>query len=639
MKQIAFFTTDWNYELVGETLRGVKAYLEQHPDVNVRVFDCFGIDTDTIVDPLVYRIYRLADLEKYDGVVLQTHQIVNREEVDQLYGKVREAGIPAVTIGVPLGDLPLVRTDDFHAFHRIVSHLVRQHGVRRLWFLKGLEQFDSSETGEARQRRDGFTAACRDLGIPGEEIRYLEGDWKTASGEAAARELLSLPEEDRPEALVCANDDMALGVISVLQAAGVRVPEQIRVTGFDGIFSASLCSPRLSTMDRHFQSVGFRAMETVMNLIAGQEVPRVIYNAVRESFAGTCGCRTDEQKEMNRLRDRFYQQTQFLRQFYLTQDKLAGAFFASESLEEVMDAAEKYSDIFGGGFLRIYLDERYYRSMKGLTSAEEEEALADGNFSERFVMVADSRRRTALSGERQTIAVGDTQYRLREGISAENRLFQYYALRYGSIMVGVLMLRGLCAAADLNLHESIINELTLSLETIRQRLQLRRANEALNNLYVTDQLTGLNNRFGIARFGRPLFNRLTAEGHGVAFLFVDVDEMKMINDRCGHEAGDEALRATAEVLRRACDPGDFIMRYGGDEFVAFGPLGRTDRAGRVAGILEEVRKERNISFPLNLSTGMYVYRPDGAKSLDECLREADMKMYEIKKKKKPQEPA
>ena len=104
--------------------------------------------------------------------------------------------------------------------------------------------------------------------------------------------------------------------------------------------------------------------------------------------------------------------------------------------------------------------------------------MADGNFSERFVMVADSRRRTALSGERQTIAVGDTQYRLREGISAENRLFQYYALRYGSIMVGVLMLRGLCTAAEMNLHESIVNELTLSLETIRQRLQLlNRLNE------------------------------------------------------------------------------------------------------------------------------------------------------------------
>ena len=44
MKQIAFFTTDWNYELVGETLRGVTDYLAAHPDVSVRVFDCFGID-------------------------------------------------------------------------------------------------------------------------------------------------------------------------------------------------------------------------------------------------------------------------------------------------------------------------------------------------------------------------------------------------------------------------------------------------------------------------------------------------------------------------------------------------------------------------------------------------------------------
>lgn len=56
MRQIAFFTADWNYELVGETLRGVSAYLDSHPDVNVRVFDCFGIDETVIDDACVYEI-------------------------------------------------------------------------------------------------------------------------------------------------------------------------------------------------------------------------------------------------------------------------------------------------------------------------------------------------------------------------------------------------------------------------------------------------------------------------------------------------------------------------------------------------------------------------------------------------------
>ncbi len=632
MRQIALFTTDWNYELVGETLRGIAQFLELHPDVCVRVFDCFGMDESAIADRQVYEIYRLVDWEHYDGAIVQTHQIVLREEADRIGQSLRSRGIPAVTLGIPLGGFPQVKSDDYKVFRHITNHLIQRHGVRKLWFLKGPEEFDKGEDSEARQRRYGFTDACRNAGIPEENLRYLPGNWQKDSGERAARIILESGE--RPEALVCANDDMALGAVSILQKSGVAVPGEIRVTGFDGIFSSSLCSPRLATVDRNFQGVGFKAMETLMSIIDGNPVPPVNYNDFREALTGTCGCRGNVDAEIIRIKDRFYWQTRFLREFYVTQDKIAGAFFSAESLEDVMSATEKYASIFGGSSVRIYLDAPYYRSLKGREEPGDEELMAAGHYSGSFVLVADSRRGIAREAEHLHVLSGDSQGRIQDSRSDQERLIQYYPIRYGRIMAGALVLEGLSVAAEMNLHESIVNELALSMETIRQHQHLLRLNEKLNILYAKDQLTDLYNRFGLDRFGGPLFERLKSEGKTVSFLFLDIDDMKGINDRHGHDAGDEALRAAAEALRRVCRPGDYMMRYGGDEFVAFGPERNEDPKAAVDQTLAKICEERKISFGLHLSVGLYQCPPDSAQDLKSCLKSADARMYDIKKNKK-----
>ena len=632
MKKIALFTTDWNYELVGETLRGALEYLDGHPDVSVQVFDCFGVDESAITDRTVYEIYRLVDWGHYDGAVVQTHQIVMREVAGWIERSLQEKGIPAVSLGVPLGNYPQIKTDDYHAFRHITDHLIRHHGAKKLWFLTGLERFDETKESESRQRRYGFLDACREAGIPEENLRILEGNWQKDSGERAAR--LILEAEDRPDALVCANDDMAMAAVSALQKGGVRVPEEIRVTGFDGIFSAMLCTPRLATMSRNFQNVGYRAVETLCAMLEGREVPEVTFSETRDALTGTCGCRGNADAEIIQIKDRFYRQTRFLREFYLTQDKIAGAFFSAERLEDVMDAAEKYASIFGGGALRVYLDRRYYLSMVGQASPEEEAGLADGHYSGKFVLTADSRRRIAREIRHDEVDGVDSRHRSEEGSAAAERLVSYYPIRFGQIMAGVVELEGFCAAAEMNLHESIINELALSLETIRQHQRLIKLNEKLNVLYATDQLTGLNNRFGVEKTGRPLFERLKAEGKRIAFVFLDVDDMKGINDRYGHATGDEALRISAEALRRICRPGDYLMRYGGDEFVAFGPEWREDPAKKLDQVLEEICEERQINFDLHLSLGMYVCEPDSPEDLKTCLQAADMKMYQIKKSRK-----
>ena len=229
-----------------------------------------------------------------------------------------------------LGDMPLVRTDDSEAFHRIVSSHRRSITGPETLVPEGPGALTGrAERGESAQ--DGLQDACRDLGIPGEDIRIWRETGRPPPGKRRPGRFSSSG-GGRPDALICANDDMALGAMRRCGRPEIRVPEDLVVTGFDGIFSASSSTPRLATVDRNFQRVGYRAMETVLRMIEGETQPPVVYNAMRERLTGTCGCRRDEQAEVIRIKDRFFRQTQFLRRFYLTQDKFATAIFSSEPL-------------------------------------------------------------------------------------------------------------------------------------------------------------------------------------------------------------------------------------------------------------------------------------------------------------------
>ena len=93
--KIAYFTVDWNYELVDQTLHGLKEYADTHPNVALRVFDCFGKDLDNAKDRSEYRIFDLPDLSSFDGTILLANQLILPRARDELVRRVNEAGIPA----------------------------------------------------------------------------------------------------------------------------------------------------------------------------------------------------------------------------------------------------------------------------------------------------------------------------------------------------------------------------------------------------------------------------------------------------------------------------------------------------------------------------------------------------------------
>lgn len=161
--------------------------------------------------------------------------------------------------------------------------------------------------------------------------------------------------------------------------------------------------------------------------------------------------------------------------------------------------------------------------------------------------------------------------------------------------------------------------------------------EKLRELSLTDELTGLHNRRGFLSAAQQSVVLARRNLEGVLFLFIDLDNMKHINDRYGHDEGDRALRTTADLLRRVFRESDVLARLGGDEFAVLHlePGGHDPEMvrTRLDSSLAEVNAQAVLPYTLAMSIGMVHRQPDAIGSLDDLLAAADAQMYEIKRNK------
>jgi diguanylate cyclase (GGDEF)-like protein len=175
---------------------------------------------------------------------------------------------------------------------------------------------------------------------------------------------------------------------------------------------------------------------------------------------------------------------------------------------------------------------------------------------------------------------------------------------------------------------AIAGQLGIALEQIAHQEELERLSQ-------TDALTGLANRRAFMAELAAALIRAQRTARPGALVYVDLDNFKPINDRFGHERGDEVLCRLAEVLRQRARPYDRIARLGGDEFALW--LEDTDATAardRADDLVEASRphaaESPDPALPLGLSIGVAIYRPESGEDLTALIGRADAAMYQVK---------
>jgi LacI family transcriptional regulator len=198
--------------------------------------------------------------------------------------------LPVVVVaGDPaLRGVDVVAADNWSGAYALVSHLVVEHGRRRLFHVDGPET-----APDAKTRRQATQAVIN--AHPGATlVGACSGRFSVRSGEAAAEQMLADfggPGGDLPDAIICANDQMAIGVLRTLTKHSIRVPADIALIGFDDIYPATLCDPPLTTVNQPIRSIGERSCERLIERIAHPTLrPAVELLPTELVIRTSCGC-------------------------------------------------------------------------------------------------------------------------------------------------------------------------------------------------------------------------------------------------------------------------------------------------------------------------------------------------------------
>jgi len=221
---------------------------------------------------------RLIREQQVDGLILS-----GPRSDDPLLAELAEDEFPLILHG-RLGRcaIPCVDVDNEAGAYRAVTHLIGL-GHRRIGFVSNAPLSYSG----AQARFRGYKHALAEHMLPLEDELVRTAAFMPEAGKAAMQYLLALPE--RPTAVFAASDVVAIGVMSAIQAAGFKIPQDIAVVGFDDIFLAAHTQPPLTTVRVPAYGLGWTAAELLISLIEGEEASSVILETelvIRDSCGG-----------------------------------------------------------------------------------------------------------------------------------------------------------------------------------------------------------------------------------------------------------------------------------------------------------------------------------------------------------------
>jgi DNA-binding LacI/PurR family transcriptional regulator/signal transduction histidine kinase/ActR/RegA family two-component response regulator len=229
-------------------------------------------------------IYALLRPDSADGVIVVSSLLSTYSGPSGVARLVERLAHPTMcSIGIELPGVPSLVLDNRPGMEAVVEHLVRDHGRRKIAFLAG-----TPENPEAAVRFEAYQAVLTRHGLTFDPRRTARGYFRANSAKLAMEEILASGVEI--DAVVAANDEMATGAIDLLRKRGLRVPQDVPVTGFDDLALARLGNPPLTTVAQPFDQVAGWAVQAIEEQLAGRAVPATTEIGARLVRRQSCGC-------------------------------------------------------------------------------------------------------------------------------------------------------------------------------------------------------------------------------------------------------------------------------------------------------------------------------------------------------------
>lgn len=276
-------------------------------------------------------IYDLPNYDIVDAVLIFSATIRSQKNVMEIVNRARAEDVPIISVGMEIEGCYNVIYNMDDAFEKVVRHIVEYHGMKEINFMSGIQGDPISE-----QRLNIFKQVLDENDILFEEDRVGYGEfWQGPTIEVMKR--FMHPSKVPPEAIICANDSMAVAVCDYLAEMDIRVPEEILVTGIDGIDEGKLHFPAITTAVRDEVNDAKKIVDLIKRLVAGQRISHHLTLGYHMQLSQSCGCQKhqifDQVRLLRKLNDDKALRVADIRRYA----DMEGVILKKESLDDILD--------------------------------------------------------------------------------------------------------------------------------------------------------------------------------------------------------------------------------------------------------------------------------------------------------------
>ena len=583
-------------------------------------------ETDNINDHGERTVFRLIPYHLLSGMIIFPEFLHEDPVLEQVAADCRSHGLPVISIDKDMQNCVSFAFSYADIFERLCAHVIEDHHAKKLMMIAGMKGNSFSE-----QRVAAFRKALTDHGLYFDNSLIGYGNFWDGPTLDIMQEWFEEEERPYPDAIICANDAMAIAVSSYLQKQGCRVPEDCIVTGFDGIKQSGYHMPHITTCRQDYDTMGRKLIEAIEALLRGEPYPKrnvIGFSLIRSQ---SCGC---EPVSFGNINDATQEIFDRLRHSEQRQEMMCTVQSAISKMKNIEELPGIMSDRFifpttVVAFSNDIFDPPHYGFRP------------DGKLFTDQMQISYQRyfwyQLAECTIEREMLVPR------MELLTGRSEPIFVCALHFMELPLGYCVFQPELSVDDYEKMYTFMIAMNASFGAFHGQMQiqsinaqLKSVNAELEQLYVHDYLTGLYNRRG---FYKEFLRRQEQSGEGLeAYLVsVDLDRLKYINDSFGHQEGDRAICAVADALRAAAGPDDICARFGGDEYAVGGflPAALADiffeRFRRqFLDFLTAYNRDSALPYPVEASIG-FSHEPVNAEfSLDNMIKNADDRMYEYK---------
>ncbi|MCQ2494884.1 MAG: GGDEF domain-containing protein [Lachnospiraceae bacterium] len=566
-------------------------------------------------------IFNIIQYEKFSGVIYARGSFYDEGVIKRLNESMVEVaakGIPVVAVDGKVEGLPSFFNDDSHAVVEIIDHLVNAHNVRDIAYMTGHKGHTHAENS-LRSYREGMAKH----GIEVTEDRVYYGDYWYNESENFVKQLEN-SERGYPEAIIAANEYMAIGLYKALYERKVYMPKYINLACTSNDASTA---PYLLTGENSMENVGYEACEKIFRVLDGETLGdevRFIPSKNRLITSVGCGCQKssayDYSKERGVLLDidaGYFGELNFARE---------GMLFIKDYDSFVDAIAETVGHIKGFKELHFCMNEGWDDPNLIIKDVKR------NPYTDKMHLFY-SRYEKENGPE---IIVGNERMFSKEEMfpdlfleKGDPTIFVFHALHYLDRNYGYIVLN--------NGQSPTVYDYTYNfwLHDVADGIESLCRLQSVNYMFYTDIMTGLYNRNGLNTMLADIIEQAQKEDKVVLVALADMNFLKKINDTYGHEEGDKAIQSAAKLLKETRVPvalAEKNFRIGGDEFVKIAIGDFTEEhilkfKDDLYEAADNYTKNSGKPYVTQMSLGYCIGAVDTKEEMEGFLSKADKQMY------------